>query len=251
MPTWTRKLYEHDELAIAKGDVAGHDTLFKFGFNPDINGNEETIWAHGGNYPWPDAAFTAYVVSDDAADTNGGTGANTVQVEGLDADYNQKSVSVTLNGTTPVAISGTWIRVFRAFVTLAGTGGTSAGTIYVQNVDGSVVYANLGLGNQTQIAAYTVPSGYTLYLDDINFTAAVSQASKYVQVSLDAREFGSNVFRKRFINVIQSNQLITKFEYPQKFTEKTDIECRAFSNTTNNAVGASFQGVLVNNELDC
>jgi len=248
MPTWTRHLYEHNELAIAKGESTGYKTLFKFGFNPDINGTEETIWAQGGNYPWPDASFTAYVVSDAAADANGNTGANKIRVEGLDANYNEQSVEVELNGTSPVAVAGTWIRVNRAFVTLAGSGGTSAGTIHVQNVDGSVVYANLGLGNQTQIAAYTVPAGYTLYLDDINFTAALSQSNKFVTCNFVTKDFGSNVFRSRFINVIQSNQLITKFEYPQKLEEKTDMECRAVSNTTNNAVGASFQGVLIKND---
>ena len=180
-----------------------------------------------GNYPWPDASFTAYVVSDNSADANGNTGANKVRVEGLDANYNEQSVEVELNGTTPVVVSGTWIRVNRAFVTLAGSGGTSAGTIHVQNVDGSVVYANLGLGNQTHVAAYTVPAGYTLYLDDINFTAALSQSNKFVTANFVSRDFGSNVFRSRFINVLQSTQLIAKFEYPQKFEEKTDMECRA------------------------
>ena len=117
-----------------------------------------------------------------------------------------------------------------------------------QNVDGSVVYANLGLGNQTHVAAYTVPAGYTLYIDDINFTAALSQANKFVTAKFVSRDFGSNVFRSRFINVLQSAQLISKFEYPQKFEEKTDMECRALSDTTNNAVGASFQGVLIKND---
>ena len=248
MPTWTRHLYEHNELAISKGESTGYKTLFKFGFNPDINGTEETICSQGGNYPWPDASFTAYVVSDAAADANGNTGSNKVRVEGLDANYNEQSVEVELNGTSPVAVAGTWIRINRAFVTLAGSGGTSAGTIHVQNVDGSVVYANLGLGNQTQIASYTVPAGYTLYLDDINFTAALSQSNKFVTANFVSRDFGSNVFRSRFINVLQSTQLIAKFEYPQKFEEKTDMECRALSDTTNNAVGASFQGVLIKND---
>ncbi len=249
MTTWTRHLYEHNDLAISKGESNGYSTLFKYGFNPDINGTEETIWTHGGNIPWPDTAFTAYVVSSSSNDSGGGTGSNTVQVEGLDADYNIKSVSVTLNGTTPVEVSGTWIRINRSFVTLAGTGGTSAGTILIQNSDASVVYADLGAGNQTQLAAYTVPAGYTLYLDDVNFTAALSQSNKYVQVSLHTRAFGSNVFRTRFINVIQSNQLISKYEYPQKFEAKTDMECRAFSNTTNNAIAASFQGVLIKDTI--
>ena len=236
------------DLQVSKGQVAGATALYKFGFNPDIDHTEETIWEQGGNVPWPTAAFTAYIVSDDAADNGTSTtGAQTVTVQGLDADYNIKSVSVTLNGTTEVAISGTWIRINRAFVTLSGTGGTAAGTIHIQSSGGGVIYANLNNGNQTQMAVYTVPAGHTLYLDDINFTAAISAANHSATVKLVAREFGSNTFRTRFINVMQSNQHIDKFEYPFVFPEKTDIESRASATNNNNQIGASFQGVLIAN----
>lgn len=235
------------DLQVSKGQIAGAIALYKFGFNTDIDGTEETIWTQGGNVPWPTAAFTAYVVSDAAADSSAGTGAQVLQVEGLDADYKIKSVSVTLNGTTPVAVSGTWIRVNRAYVTLSGSGGSAAGTIHVQNSDASTVYANLSTGNQTQMAVYTVPAGYTLYLDDVNFTAAISQANNAATVKLVTREFGSNTFRTRFIHTLQSNQHIDKFEYPLGLPEKTDIEARAFTSNTNNQIGASFQGVLIAN----
>ena len=236
------------DLQVSKGQVAGATALYKFGFNPDIDGTEETVWSQGGDVPWPTAAFTAYIVSDDAADNGTSTtGAQTVTVQGLDADYNIKSVSVTLNGTTEVAISGTWIRINRAFVTLSGTGGTAAGTIHIQSSGGGVIYANLNNGNQTQMAVYTVPAGHTLYLDDINFTAAISAANHSATVKLVAREFGSNTFRTRFINVMQSNQHIDKFEYPFVFPEKTDIESRASATNNNNQIGASFQGVLIAN----
>ena len=236
------------DLQVSKGQIAGATSLYKFGFNPDIDGTEETIWEQGGNVPWPTAAFTAYIVSDAAADNGTSTtGAQTVTVQGLDADYNIKSVSVTLNGTTEVAISGTWIRINRAFVTLSGTGGTAAGTILIQSSGGGVVYANLSNGNQTQMAVYTVPAGHTLYLDDINFTAAISQSNNSATVKLVAREFGSNTFRTRFINVMQSGQHIDKFEYPFVFPEKTDVESRASTTNNNNEVGASFQGVLIAN----
>ena len=65
MPTWTRHLYEHDPLAVSKGESTGYKTLFKFGFNPDINGTEETIWSQGGNYPWPDASFQGVLIKND------------------------------------------------------------------------------------------------------------------------------------------------------------------------------------------
>lgn len=236
------------ELQVSKGQIAGATPLYKFGFNPDINGTEETIWTQGGNVPWPTTAFTAYIVSDNAADNGTSTtGAQTVQVEGLDADYNIKSVSVTLNGTTEVAISGTWIRINRAFVTLSGTGGTAAGTIHVQSSGGGVIYATLGIGNQTQMAAYTVPAGYTLYLDDVSFTAALGILAKNVTVKFVLRNFGTNTFRTGIIETVQSNSLLVPFPYPFAILEKTDVECRAFSDTTNVEVSASFQGVLIKN----
>ena len=251
---WPRRIYDHTDLAIARGHTPGYRALYKFGYNPDVNGTEETVWAQGGNYPWIDNAVTMFVSSSSANDTNGGTGANTILIQGLDEDYNEIEETVVLNGQTQVATQLHYLRVYRAFVTLAGSSGTAGGTIYVGSsgatggVPNGTIYANLGLGNQTQIAAYTVPAGYTLYLDDINFTAGLSQANKTATCSFVSRAFGSNVFRTRFINVLQSNQLITKFEYPQPYTEKTDLECRIVTNTTNNAIGASFQGVLIKND---
>lgn len=250
---WPRRLFEHTDLAIARGFTKGHKALYKFGYNPDVNGDEETVWAQGGNMTYPTSAVTMFVSSTSVNDTNGGTGANSILIQGLDENYDEIEETVFLNGQTQVATQNSYLRVYRAFVTLAGTGGTAGGIIYIGSsgatggVPNTTVYANLSFGNQTQIAAYTVPAGYTLYLDDINFTAALSQASKLVTCVFVSRDFGSNVFRSRFINVLQSNQLITKFEYPQPFYEKTDLECRVSSNTTNNAVAASFQGVLIKN----
>ena len=250
---WPKRIYDHTDLAIARGHSKGYKSLYKFGYNPDVDGDEETIWSQGGNFNYPTGAVTMFVSSTSANDANGGTGANSILIQGLDENYDEIEETVLLNGQTQVATQKSYLRLYRAFVTLAGTGGTAGGIIYVgssgatSGVPNTTVYANLHLGNQTQIAAYTVPAGYTLYLNDINFTAALSQANKTATCTFVSRDFGSNVFRSRFINVLQSNQLITKFEYPQPYYEKTDLECRVSTNTSNNAIGASFQGVLIKN----
>jgi len=250
---WPKRIYEHTDLAISKGHTKGHRTLYKFGYNPDVNGDEETVWSQGGDFPYPTSAVTMFASSTSANDANGGTGANSIIIQGLDENYDEVEETVLLNGQTQVATQNSYLRIYRAFVTLCGTGGTSGGIIYVGSsgatggVPNTTIYANLHLGNQTQIAAYTVPAGYTLYVDDINFTAGLSQANKTATCTFRSRDHGTNVFRTRLISVLQSNQLITKFEYPQEFYEKTDLECRVSTNTTNNAIGASFQGVLVKN----
>ena len=251
---WPKRLYEHTDLAISRGHSIGYRTLYKFGYNPDVNGDEETVWEQGGDYPWLDSAVTMFVSSTSVNDTSGGSGANTILIQGLDENYVEIEETITLNGQTQVTTQLSYLRVYRAFVTLAGSSGTSGGTIYIGSsgatggVPNGTVYANLGIGNQTQIAAYTVPAGHTLYVDEINITAALNLANKRVDASFHTRDFGSNVFRTRFINVLQSNQLNQRFKYPQDFAEKTDVEIRVSTNTTNNPIAASFQGVLIKNE---
>jgi hypothetical protein len=243
------------QLQVSKGQVAGASSVYKFGYNPDINGTEETVWSQGGDVVWPAAAFTAFISSSSTADTSAGTGAQTVTVEGLDENYAVQSVTVSMNGQTQVQIGDAsgWIRINRAFVATAGSGGTAAGTVYIaatgvsSGVPTGTVYASITDGNQTQMAVYTVPASHTLYLDDLIFTAAISQANNYATVKLNTRDFGSNVFRTKFINVLQSNELIIDFEFPLAIPEKTDIECRAVTSNTNNQIGASFQGVLIAN----
>ena len=251
---WPKRIYDHTDLAISRGHTLGYRTLYKFGYNPDVNGDEETVWEQGGNYPWLDSAVTMFVSSTSVNDTSGGSGANTILIQGLDENYVEIEETITLNGQTQVTTQLSYLRIYRAFVTLAGSSGTSGGIIYVGSsgatggVPNGTVYANLSIGNQTQIAAYTVPAGHTLYLDEINITAALSLANKRVNASFHTRDFGSNVFRTRFINVLQSSQLKQLFKYPQEFAEKTDVEVRVSTNTSNNPIAASFQGVLIKND---
>ena len=241
------------ELQVSKGQVVGASSLYKFARNPDINSTEETIWEHGGNYVFPTSAAVRYVSSSDANDTNGGTGANKVRVFGLDANYALIEEEVELAGQTQVATSLSYLRIYRAYVTLAGSGGTAAGTVYVADSGASAgvptgnVYANLGTSNQTLLGVYTVPAGKTLYLDDVNFTAAISQANANATIKFNTRDFGSNVFRTIVITELQSGTYIDKFEYPQPIYEKTDIEVRAVATSSNNPITVSWQGVLIDN----
>jgi len=243
-------------LQVSKGQIAGASTVYKFGFNPDIDGTEETVWGTGGNYPYLTSAATVYISSSSTADSSGSTGAKTVTVEGVDGSYNAKSVTVSMNGQTQVQVgdASSWLRVNRIFVATSGSGGTAAGAIYVANsgvssgVPTGVTYAHVIAGdNQSQIAAYTVPAGYSLYIDDVTFTSAISLANKYVTAKFVTRDFGSNTFRTRIVQTVQSALLVLPLTYPLKIAEKTDIECRALSDTTNVEVGASFQGILIKN----
>lgn len=246
--------YEPWALQVARGQVSWHKTLFKFGNNPDINGSLETVWSHGGLYSYPAAAITMKVSSSSSSDSSNGTGARTIAVYGLDADYNEINEIVTLNGQTAVNTTKQYLRVFRAFVVTAGSSETAAGTIYIGTgvVTAGVpatVYAEIALGeNQTTMAVWTVPAGYTAYVDGGIFSAASNNDAQYVLGKFMVRTYGG-VFRNAADITVNSNVFRYEWDYPIAIPEKSDIEARAIALSGSNFyVTASFELIYIKND---
>ena len=65
------------ELQIARGQVAYHKSVYKFGNNAAVANLTETIWQQGGLYSYLSAASVLKVSSSSANDTSAGTGART------------------------------------------------------------------------------------------------------------------------------------------------------------------------------
>lgn len=246
--------FEPWELQVSRGQVSWHKLIFKFGNNSDIDASLETVWSHGGLYSYPAAATVMTVSSSSANDTAAGTGARTVLVSGLDADYNEISETVTLNGQSAVSTTKSYLRMFRAYVVTAGSGETAAGTIYVGTgtVTSGVpanVYAEIAHGeNQTTMAVWTVPAGYTAYVTGGTFSAASNNAAQYVLGKFVIRTPGG-VFRTAADITVNSNVFRYDWEYPVAIPEKTDIEARAIAlSGTNFYVTASFEAVYIKND---
>jgi len=233
------------QMAVANNEINSLKSIFKFGFNPDINSIEETIWDQGGIYSYPASAIQIKVSSTSANDTAAGTGARTVTVSGLDESYSEAEETVSLNGQTEVLTNTTFIRVFRAFVETAGSSGTAAGNIYMGNgvVSGGVpatVYAKILLGeNQTLMAVWTVPAGYTGYLTKIDVGTGTSNINQYIKARIIQRSFGG-VFRTATKITLQTGLITLNFSNPIVFSEKTDIEARAVSSGSNNLIFADM-----------
>lgn len=134
----------------------------KFGRNPDIDTttDPEDVWVTGGLYPFQSSDIALEIVSLSADDDkDAGTGAQSVTIQGLDAAGLMQTETVQLEGLTPVAIPGTWLRVFRASCVAAGSGGVNAGNIIIRASGGGTTYATINAGDgQTTMAIYTVPS---------------------------------------------------------------------------------------------
>lgn len=227
-------------LQVARNQVLDHNHTFKFGFNPDINGTEETIWDAGGIYSYPGSALAMTVTS--AAGTPANDNGVTVMVEGLDGDYNEVSQEVTLAGSGTATTTQTFLRVFRAYVS-----GSQAPTGNLNITNGATTYARITLNqNQTLMSVWTVPAGYTAYFLGGSVSLGTANINQYLTARLVARLSGG-VFRTQQKVTLQEGSFQQKYEIPLVFPEKTDIEARAVSSGSNNAVAATFDILYIKN----
>jgi len=232
-------LTEPFNLQVARGQIGYHESIYKFGNNPEVADSVETVWAQGGLYSYLSAATVLKVSSSSTDDTSAGTGARTVQLFGLDGDYNEISEVVTLNGQTAVNTTQSYLRINRMIVRSAGSGGANAGIIYAGT--GTVttgvpanIYATVnGDGtNQTLMAIWTVPAGYTGYLMQYDVSnGTTSNTPAVCKLLLVARPYGE-VFQSKDVKSLTTGMHIeNSLVVPIQFSEKTDIEVRAVSSS--------------------
>ena len=227
-------------LQVSRGLVDGHERVFKFGYNGEIQNIEETIWDVGGLYAYPSSAVTMTATS-----SSGATDEDVeVTIQGVDTNYAELSETVTLNTSGTATTTGSFLRVYRAFV----SGSTaSAGNITIAN--GGTTYAYVSaVDQQTLMALWTVPAGYTAYLFQIDATAFTIQNNKVATIRMLTREL-NGVFRTQNKFDMFEGSYHQDIICPQPIPEKTDIEFRAIA-TSSNAdlrVAAAFDIVYIEN----
>lgn len=239
-------------LQVARGQVAWHQAVIIFGYNSDQDTAAETVWPHGGLLPFPSSAIQMKVSSSNANDTSSGTGARTVYISGLDASHSTVSETVTLNGQTAVLTTNYYLHINEAYVSSAGSGNSAAGDIYIG--DGIVtagvpatVYDIIAFDyNKRVTGSYTVPAGYTAYLEQGLFSTGSSSGGTSVTGRLMTR--GTNNIRLTAAIVTLNNGAADyAFEYPIVIPEKTTVEAQALASANNNACSSMFILLLVKN----
>lgn len=241
-------------LDVANSDVADRNLVHKFGTNLDIDtGGFEDIWEGGGAWTGLDAtaAETVEIFSANAADFASGTGARTVQIYGLAADYSEQNETVTLDvadGTNAVDSANTYIRVFRAVVRTVGSGGANAGIITIrQKTTTANIFVQMIAGyNQTMIACYTVPLGKAAYI--LSWTAGLSgKTNADVTARLVARPLDQprQVKEEHSLMAVGTSHFHHAYVSPNgPYVAKTDILIAADTDTNDTAVSGSFELVL-------
>lgn len=218
----------------------------------NTNGTEADIWSGVvGNQTWLQAASTMNVVSSSVND-NGvtpNTGARTILITGLAANLAPVSEFVTLNGTTTVTTTTSFLRVIRSVVSTSGTySGNNIGTITITATTGGSTQGVMPIGSgRIAKTHYTVPAGKKLIFKTVTLNAASTAGT-------------APVFKMYIQNAIQSGATLSAKQLgPQWVTLNTfetvyfqtllpagtDIWMTATPGANNTPIFASWQGIIL------
>jgi hypothetical protein len=243
--------YEPFELQVSRGQIQGHSVVTIAGYNSDVDTSWEMITPVG-NLSYAASALQMTVSSSDADDTSAGTGARTVLITGLDADYAVISETVTMNGQTAVTTTNSYLRINSMLVTTAGTSLANEGIIYIGTgtVTSGVpatVYNVIAAGfNNATSSQYTVPAGYTGYLTVARI--GLAQDAGTTLITARTRFVGTNGIPLTGPVIVTNNGISTiNFPYPVAIAEKTRIQGEAIGGAADNEAAGFFELVLIKN----
>jgi len=230
-----------------------------WGRNSDIDSGSapETLWEQGGLYVWQTAAEALELVSSSANDTSAGTGARTVLVQGLNASYVPIEETVSMNGTSPVALVNTYLRINQIRILTVGSIGWNAGTITLRVPGPGAVRSTISFIGGTgmsvgQTGRYTVPAGAILICNFLLVGVESNGTNESVVLGVFSRlntvanspwtvvnTFGGNAGGTTLFNLDTTSRYL-------KFTEKQDVEFKALQAVGDNiAAQIRMSGLLL------
>lgn len=201
----------HDEVAL--GLRTGKTLWHKWGYNEDVDtAAQEVVWSEGGNFTFLTTASTLSLVSTDANDADGGTGAHGVVLYGIGENRTAQVEVVLLNGTTPVVTTSTWLGLNRVALFRSGSAQSNIGTITATATSNSSVQAAMPAGEgTTQQAIFFTQAGHTALVTSllINVRKSSGGGSPKITVKAWVLSFVSNskyeVFRYNMDTAVENS----------------------------------------------
>jgi hypothetical protein len=161
---------------------------------------------------------------------------------------------VTLNGQTAVNTINSYIRVNKMTVLTAGTGGTSVGSIYAgtgtvtAGVPAAVVNQTGILANETESGFYTVPAGYTAFINMWTMSSGNTTADEWTRFTLRIRPLGGVFGIKAQYHIPASGIYECVAAYPLPIPEKADLEILAATSDGSASASTQLQILLIKND---
>jgi hypothetical protein len=226
-------------LLVAQGGVANVSNVNIYGTQATINATFIPVWENSTAYTYPGSAIQMRLYSSSASDTN-----VSVQIQGLDTNYLPITETLVLtNGATGVLTVNSYLRINGINVTRT-TSVNPVGTLYLSNSGKTVTYAQIAIGiGRSQACIYTVPAGYTFYLQRVQaYTSSGNNKTTYYRSqTVSNTGIASAVLVTPFISEYKVERIV-----PRPYTEKTDIQFQASSDATS-YVSIQVEGYLIKN----
>lgn len=227
-------------LQVGRGKIPGVSLVNLYGYQSAVDGTWIPVWENATAYTYPSAAGeTMTLYSSSASDT-----AVSVFIDGLDANYAiQTETLVLTNGTTGVNTT----KQYRRINNMRVVGSNNAvGILRLSNTGKTTTYAQIAIGvGKIQTSMYTVPAGYTFYLNRVTAQASATSSAKVLGYRV-LQQFDS------LTQILLQSPWIDKYEtiriVPNPYPEKTSIQWQVTSGTTSQ-VGLRVEGILIKNDL--
>jgi len=237
--------FEPFDLQVARSQIYGHQQVNIFGYQSAVGQTKIPVWENATTYTYITSASTLTLVSTSASDDT----VAKVLISGLDTSFNQISETLALNGTTGVTTVNSYYRVNNLVLTSAGTGQTTnVGTITLKQSSNIVAQINAGI-SKSQSTIFTVPSGFSFYLDlaEVNTSNSYTSANIItysVQAINNTTGVKLQVLQQPFVSIYLANRASNPFVY----AEKTDIQWQLVtSSATTVSAGVIIAGKLIQN----
>ena len=176
------------DLQVSRGQITGHRAIFRSAYSLNItNGQNYAIWNRTSGYTFPTVASTMTLSSSATGDVG-----QAVLISGLDANYNEISEVIVMNGQTAVTSTKSFFRVNDMLVLVdSPTGSIYFGTGTVTAGVPANVYGFISAGDNAMMAGvYTVPANHVLYIQGGSVNAALGNNNKYVTVAFSTTVAG-------------------------------------------------------------
>jgi len=248
-------------FSIAKG-VSGYSYINKFGrvVGASTSMIDVTDLATPAVYAWLTTASKLEAISSSANDTADGSGARTIIVEGLDANFEEISETITMAGlSASTATTNSFIRVHRAYIATSGSyattsTGSHAGniTIRLASAGATQIYlrASASQVGQSFVSRYTIPANKTGYLMHAFCSVDSNKSGTFwlwrrLSADVTSAPFGA----KRAIDIFDGikQPFERTWTTPIKLEEKTDIWFSLISAGADTNASAAFDILLVDN----
>lgn len=214
------------------------------------------IWVGGGVYPWLSTADNLLIApGGDPADDVGGTGAQEIEIVGLNANWEPITERLATAGAAASAQTAQqFIRVNFVRVTRVGTfHGTEAAPILIVTAGGPIVQSIVIFGESRQ-SIFTVPKGFTAVFDNFSggcaaqgiSAPALTVGNRALVMALwaapGANGPGSWGGTMAFTSFLFANKVQSDFveEDPWSFPEMTDVWASVSANELQAGPGDAY-----------